>query len=250
MLLFCKAKRQWGLLVGVTHSGQGSSPSLSNLRAPEITRECLPGQLCGKWNTTALSARGCAWISNVSVGRELCLCLCPSTAPCSPPGTALPSLPALATVWARCCTAQHSTTCSDSSWNLQDCLLCQPGSDRARESVLGRSCPTKGSTWGSSAGTCLHCRSLTWAGTDPARAAQGSWGRQQKCLEEIEHRVWHLHSTDTQLHGPSPQTPGIKGVMGSWGEPMVEWGPGNPCCCSMGPWLWRGCLLLRTTLEA
>lgn len=73
----------------------------------------------------------------------------------------------------------------------------------------------------------VHYRNLTCTGIDTARAARGRWGKQKECLEEIVHLIFPLHSIKTKLHGTSPQTPGINGLMGSWDGPMVEWGPGN-----------------------
>lgn len=53
------------------------------------------------------------------------------------------------------------------------------------------------------------------------------WGKQKKCLEEIEPHVLPLHGTETQPHGISPPAPGINGLLGSWDGPMAEWGPGE-----------------------
>lgn len=41
------------------------------------------------------------------------------------------------------------------------------------------------------------------------------------------HQISPLHGTETQLHGNSPHTSGIIGLLGSWDGPLVEWGPGN-----------------------
>ena len=52
-------------------------------------------------------------------------------------------------------------------------------------------------------------------------------GGNEKWLEELVHQIFTLHGTETQLHGNSPHTFGIIGLVGSWDGPLFEWGPSN-----------------------
>lgn len=195
MPLFSMAKGQWASLVGVTsHSGQGRSPSFSVESQPQRSQGSVcQGSTEGSEIQWLLSTWMCLDIQRVWGEGGLCslpvLAPLPSAQfPAAQQGTALLSL-----LWP--CghsIAQHSKTYCEILWQHlkppRSGCSAQSKSEQVNQS-WGDPAHPKAVTWAMQRETCREQESH-FTGTDTARAAQGSWGKQKKCLEEIEHPIF------------------------------------------------------------